>query len=85
MRSAFWTVAMLAVACGGGEPTGNPGGNNNPPPVSTVTVNQPTVSLAVGDSVQLGATPRDSGGTALVGRIITWSTSDPCALCTVIA
>ncbi len=76
MRSPCWTAAMLAVACGGSEPTGNPGGNNNPPGVATVTVSQPTVSLAVGDSVQLGATTRDSTGTLLVGRTVTWSTSD---------
>ncbi len=74
MRSACWTVAMLAVACGGSEPTSNPGGNTAP--VSTVTVSQPTVSLAVGDSAQLGATTRDSAGNQLVGRTVTWTTSD---------
>ncbi len=75
MRSALWTSALLAVACGG-EPTGTPGGNNNPPPVSTVTVSQPTVSLAVGDSVLLGATTRDSAGNLLQGRPVDWTTSD---------
>lgn len=45
-------------------------------PVSRVDVTAPAQSLEVGASLQLGATPRDKGGTALAGRTLTWTSSD---------
>jgi hypothetical protein len=44
-------------------------------PVATVSVTPSTLSLAVGQTGQLTATPRDANGNALSGRVITWTTS----------
>ena len=48
-----------------------------PVPVNAVTVTPAAVSLAVGDTATLSATLTDSSGSALFGRAITWSSSDP--------
>ena len=53
-----------------------------PPPVASVSVSPSSASLHPGDTVHLTATPRDSGGNALTGRTITWS-SDSTAVATV--
>jgi len=45
-------------------------------PVATVSVSPATASVAVGSSVPLSATPRDSAGKALNGRVVSWATSD---------
>src|SRR5437879_96521 len=45
-------------------------------PVATVEVTPPSVSVQAGQTVQLTATPRDAGGTALSGRTVTWSSSN---------
>lgn len=45
-------------------------------PVAAVTVSPGTVSLTVGATQQLSATPRDAGGTALTGRSVSWTSSD---------
>src|SRR6266699_5897680 len=42
-------------------------------PVASVTVSPPSGSLYVGQTVQLTATPRDSAGNPLTGRVVTWS------------
>jgi len=44
-------------------------------PVSTVSVTPATAGVAVGSTLQLTATPRDSAGNPLSGRAVTWSTS----------
>ena len=46
-------------------------------PVSSVTVSPKNDTLAVGASVQLSATLKDSTGKVLTGRTITWATSSP--------
>ncbi len=46
------------------------------PQVQTVDVTPSSAQLAIGDDVQLTATPRSAHGTALSGRKITWKTSD---------
>jgi len=46
-------------------------------PVATVTVSPASKSLNAGATVQLTATTRDSAGTVLTGRIVTWSSSAP--------
>ncbi|HYR14646.1 MAG TPA: Ig-like domain-containing protein, partial [Mycobacterium sp.] len=46
-------------------------------PVASVTVTPATASLAVGQTVQLAATPKDSAGTALTGRTVTWTSGNP--------
>lgn len=45
-------------------------------PVSSVTVTPSAPSVYVGSFVQLTATPRDSAGSPLGGRTISWSSSD---------
>src|SRR6266850_4361934 len=44
--------------------------------VATVSVTPPSLSLTVGQTGQLTATPRDSAGNALPGRVVTWVSSD---------
>ena len=45
-------------------------------PVATVTVSPASVSLQMGQSSQLTATPKDANGSPLTGRAITWSSSN---------
>jgi uncharacterized protein YjdB len=44
-------------------------------PVASVAMNDSEATLAVGDSKQLVATPKDADGKALTGRTISWATS----------
>src|SRR5256886_486881 len=46
-------------------------------PVASVTVSPASGSLYVGQTMQLTATPRDSAGTPLTGRVVTWSSGSP--------
>jgi len=48
-----------------------------PVPVHAVTVTPGTVSLVLADTTTLSATLTDSTGSALFGRAITWSSSNP--------
>jgi trimeric autotransporter adhesin len=48
-----------------------------PPTVASITLSPSDVSLQVGQSVQIVATPRAANGEVLTGRVITWSTSNP--------
>jgi uncharacterized protein YjdB len=45
--------------------------------VASVTVTPATASVSVGATQQVTATPRDSGGSVLSGRPVTWSSSAP--------
>src|SRR5213080_395037 len=45
-------------------------------PVAAVAVAPATASLTVGQTVQLTATPKDSAGSALTGRTVTWASSN---------
>src|SRR5439155_703313 len=51
-------------------------------PVASVTVIPASGSLYVGQTVQLTATPKDSAGNPLTGRVVTWS-SDNTTIATV--
>src|SRR5207248_2968252 len=51
-------------------------------PVASVTVTPASGSLYVGQTVQLTATPKDSAGNPLTGRVVTWS-SDNTTIATV--
>jgi hypothetical protein len=62
---ALGTLA-LATACGD---------SSGPPGVATVDVTGPVGDLVVGQTVQLGATPRDAQGNVLTNRTVVWSTS----------
>src|SRR6266516_1348770 len=46
-------------------------------PVASVTVSPASGSLYVGQTVQLTATPWDSAGNPLTGRVVTWSSGSP--------
>jgi uncharacterized protein YjdB len=45
-------------------------------PVASVTVSPATASLSVGQTAQLTATPKDANGNPLLGRPVTWQSSD---------
>jgi len=45
-------------------------------PVSSVTVTPTPASMLVGGTLQLTATPQDSAGNPLAGRVVTWTSSD---------
>jgi hypothetical protein len=47
-----------------------------PAAVTAVTVNPAAVSVAVGQIVQLAATPLDVAGNPLVGRVVTWASTN---------
>src|SRR5439155_9396651 len=46
-------------------------------PVASVAVSPATAGIRVGQTVQLTATPKDSAGTSLTGRTVTWTSSNP--------
>jgi uncharacterized protein YjdB len=46
-------------------------------PVASVQVAPASASIGVGQTVQLAATPKDSAGSALTGRAVTWTSSAP--------
>jgi uncharacterized protein YjdB len=48
-----------------------------PAPVATITVALASPSLTVGQTTQATATLRDAAGNVLVGRSVTWSSTDP--------
>src|SRR3989442_1526025 len=48
----------------------------NPVPVTSVTVNPASASVSVGSTQQLSAAVKDTTGSALTGRTVTWTTSD---------
>jgi uncharacterized protein YjdB len=45
-------------------------------PVASVAVSPTSVTLGVGQAVQLTATPKDASGNSLSGRVITWASSN---------
>src|SRR5213595_892804 len=45
-------------------------------PVAAVTVTPSSETVAIGQTVQLTATPRDASGNPLTGRVITWQSSN---------
>src|SRR5581483_3302127 len=45
-------------------------------PVKTITITPPSPTVILHDSTQLTATAKDSAGNVLLGRAITWSSSD---------
>ncbi|MBX6332689.1 MAG: Ig domain-containing protein, partial [Gemmatimonadaceae bacterium] len=47
-----------------------------PKPVASVTVKPSSWTLTVGQTVHLQATPLDANGTALSGRVVTWSSNN---------
>ncbi len=64
---------LSAIGCGGGESLTEPRG---PAPVATVLVTPATGTVAVGQTLQLTAETRAADGAVLLGRPVTWATSD---------
>lgn len=86
MRGASRRVALalLLAACGGGNsgstpttPGGGGGGGSPPPSVQTVLVLPPTVSLRVGGTAALAASPRTAAGAEVTGRTVSWNSGTP--------
>lgn len=50
--------------------------SSTPVPVASVSVSPATVTLALGDTATLGATLADASGEIVLGRAITWTSSD---------
>ena len=48
-----------------------------PVPVASVTVSPASGSVAVGQTLQLTAVPKDANGNALTGRTVTWASAAP--------
>ena len=48
-----------------------------PEPVVTIDIEPAAPGVAVGETVQLTATPRDASGEALSGRTVSWSSANP--------
>src|SRR5437773_640458 len=48
----------------------------NVAPVAAVTVTPSSGTVAIGQTVQLTATPRDASGNPLTGRVVTWQSSN---------
>src|SRR5206468_777819 len=46
-------------------------------PVASVTVSPTSASIAVGATQQLSAVTKDSAGSSLAGRVVTWASSNP--------
>ena len=69
---------VLTVTTSTGSPTSTATFvvTSNPSPVNAVAVTPATVSLAANDTVRLHATLTDADGNVVLGRAITWSTSD---------
>ena len=70
MRTALLLAATVAVmACGKDNPSS--------PPVLTVGLTAPKVTIAVGEPVQLTATARDVNGVTVTGAKFTYTSSAP--------
>ena len=70
-RMAWFGAALAAVsACGGGEAAA-------PRTVASVEVTPSTVTVQPAQSSTLTATAREADGTAVAGRPVTWSSSNP--------
>ncbi len=75
LASAALPISCLALWSCGGDSSGSPSGPSEPS-VSSVTVTPSTVSLLLlGDTVRLEAVARDASGSALSGKVFTWSSS----------
>ena len=73
-KLAAFSVVLVALSCGGGEK----GGSTNPPAatVSSVTLSQSQVTVAIGDVVTLTAASKDASGNVLAGKAVAWTSSN---------
>lgn len=66
--------ATITVVCEGKSAVST--ATVTPVAVASVTVSPATFSINAGATITLVATPKDSGGNALTGRLVTWGSSD---------
>src|SRR5688500_9346979 len=74
IRRLFAPLVLTAIqACGGG----GDGGVNGPgtPVLTTVEISPNPVTVFMGDTIRLTATPKDQTGNPLAGRKVTWSST----------
>lgn len=71
-RAVYCLVAAIAACGGSGDST-----PTSPSGVASVDVTPAAPSVDVGGAVQLSATPRDGGGTALSGHTVAWRSTEP--------
>jgi uncharacterized protein YjdB len=71
--------ATITAATGGVSGTSRVAVQAVAAPVASVTMSPTSASLVPGDTASFTATPRDSTGTALGGRTVTWSSSNTSA------
>ena len=71
-------VATITAACEGRQATS--GITVSQPSVASVSVSPGNISLAVGSTQQIVATPRDAAGNAINGKTVSWSATDIVAL-----
>jgi hypothetical protein len=52
-------------------------GGTEPASIASLELDRTALSLELGDSTQINVTARDAAGEVLVGRVLTWTSSDP--------
>jgi len=72
-------TATITATCEGKTGTSAITVTSVPVPVASVTVSPTLASVQAGSTTQLTATPKDAGGTALTGRVVTWSSNNTAA------
>src|SRR5439155_2305349 len=72
-------AGSATISATSGEVTGTAAVTVTAPvaPVASVAVSPATASVAVGQTVQLIATPKDASGSVLTGRAVTWTSNTP--------
>lgn len=72
LRRILLLPLLALAACGDGQPPVDP----RPAEVASVEVTAPSSTVAIGESMQMGATPRARGGAAIPGAPVAWSSSN---------
>jgi hypothetical protein len=66
------TVLLRLAACASHDST-----SPSPAPVASITLSITALTVAPQQTLTVTATPRDSAGNALTGRLVTWTSSQP--------
>jgi uncharacterized protein YjdB len=70
-------IGQVAITAAAGGKTGSASVTVAPVPVKTVAVTPAASTVQAGLTVQLTATPKDSTGAPLTGRVVTWGSNNP--------
>ncbi len=70
------TAGSATISATSGGKTGTAAITVQAVPVALVTVSPASVTVLVGQTVQLTATPKDAGGNPLAGRSVAWSSGN---------